>query len=281
MEGTPVRAEQLEAEVHKEVTGIARELRERRRLLGLSQVELSRTARVARTVINEVEAGTRVPSVRTYARLRAALGLEPPAAAALPRRLPLQLSDDLLTALCAGIVARQRVPLAELASALEISVAAVRENLDRVDDRLQPLGYTLTDDGGEVRLWPLPGKPCEVVRCLTVTEETVQPSAEQAAILGLVAYFGPLTRADIERVRGGDAGGIDSASLLERMARQGLLAKVRSERGLGAPNVYSVTTKALRAAGYPTVEALREAIAARFTPQQLAMIGNTVQRSGT
>ena len=62
--------------------------------------------------------------------------------------------------------------------------------------------------------------------------------------------------------------------------RQGqrLLAKVRSDRGLGAPYVYSVTAKAVRAAGYPSVEAMREVIAARFTPAELAAIANAFEK---
>jgi hypothetical protein len=71
---------------------------------------------------------------------------------------------------------------------------------------------------------------------------------------------------------------VDSASVLDRMVRQGLLAKVRSDRGLGAPYVYSVTTKALRAAGYPSVEAMREVIASRFTPAELAAIANAFEK---
>lgn len=229
-------------------------------------------------MINEVEAGSRVPSVRTYAKLRAALGLEPPMAALIPQRLPLQLDDDRVTALCAGLLARHQASLAELASAIEISIPAVRENLERVADRLRPVGYTLTDDGGHVRLWPLPGPPSEVVRCLTTTEQTVQPSPEQVGILGIVAYFGQITRTQIETFRGEGDTAVDSASVLDRMVRQGLLAKVRSDRGLGAPYVYSVTTKALRAAGYPSVEAMREVIASRFTPAELAAIANAFEK---
>jgi segregation and condensation protein B len=279
MDRTGVPSEQaLAAEVLGEQDTLARELRERRQLLGWSQVELSRVAQVGRTVINQIEAGTRMPSLRTYAKLRAALGLEPPPAAAIPRRLPLQLSDDLVTALCAGLVARTRVPLAGLASALDVSIAAVRENLERVAARLQPAGYTCTEDGGEVRCWPLPGRATEVVRCLTVTEETASPSAEQLAVLAIVAFFGQVTRAEIEAFRGGGAAPVESASLLERMVAQGLVAKVRSDRRLGAPNVYTVTTKALRAAGYPTVEAMREVIAAQFTAAELAGIANAFER---
>lgn len=152
-------------------------------------------------------------------------------------------------------------------------------------ERLLPVGYTLTDDGGEVRLWPLPGRPGEVVACLTTTEATVQPSAEQAAILGIVAYFGPVTRTEVEAFRGdrestdgGERTVVDSASLLDRMVRQGLLAKARSDRALGAPYVYSITTKALRAAGYPTVEVMREVIAAGFAAEHLATIRNRFEK---
>ena len=62
------------------------------------------------------------------------------------------------------------------------------------------------------------------------------------------------------------------------MVRQGLLAKVRSDLALGAPFVYSVTTKALRASGYPTVEAMREVIASRFTPAELTAIANAFEK---
>ena len=279
MERTGVPSEdELQSDVRGDQRTIARELRERRLLLGWSQVQLSRVAHVGRTVINQIEAGSRFPSVRTYAKLRAALGLEPPPAAATPRRLPLQLRDDLVAALCAGLVARTRVPLAELASALDVSIAAVRENLERVAARLEPAGYTCTEDGGELRLWPLPGRPSDVVRCLTVTEETATPSAEQLQVLAIVAFFGHLTRAEVEAFRGGDAAPVDSASLLERMVALGLLAKTRSDRGLGRPTVYTVTTKALRAAGYPTVDAMRDFIAAQFTATELAGIANAFER---
>ena len=134
------------------------------------------------------------------------------------------------------------------------------ENLDRVAERLHGVGFSLTEDGGTVRLWPLAGAPSEVVKALTVTEEDAQPSPEQVQILGLVAYFGQMTRALIEHFRQED-----SASLLDRMVKRGLLAKVRSDLGVGSPNIYRVTAKALRAAGYPTVEAMRAVIQASLS----------------
>lgn len=93
-----------------------------------------------------------------------------------------------------------------------------------------------------------------------------------------MAFFGQVTRAEVEAPRGGGAAPVDSASLLERLVTQGLLATTRSDRGLGRPTVYSVTTKALRAAGYPTVEAMREVIAAQFTATELAGVANAFER---
>jgi chromosome segregation and condensation protein ScpB len=216
-----------------------------------------------------VELGRRVPSVRTYARLRATLGLEAPAASLIPRRLPVGLDEDRVTALCAALVVTRDVSLADLASALGISVCAVRENLDRAAQRLEGIGFSVTDDGGRVRLFALPCAEA-AVRTLSDVEEVVTPSAEQLEILAIVAYFGQATRALIERYRGED-----SESLLERLVRCGLLAKVRDVQALGAPNVYRVTAKALRAAGFATVEAMRSAVAEVVSAEErMRLLGN-------
>jgi chromosome segregation and condensation protein ScpB len=137
-----------------------------------------------------------------------------------------------------------------------------------VADRLRPVGFCLTDDGGTVRLWPLPGTPTEVVRTLTAAEEEVDPSAEQLEILSIVAFFGQAGCSLIERCRGDE----DSAPLLDRMTRRGLPAKVRSERGAGGPNVYRITTKALRAAGFATVEAMRTAVSGQVEAAHLTLL---------
>lgn len=260
---------EVDAATGVELHAIAVELRHRRQLLGLSQVQLSELAGVSRTLLNRVEAERQVPSVRTYARLRAALGLEAPPATLIPRRMPTRIDSDLVAALCAGLLMRREAPLADLASALGLSIPAVRENLETVAQRLRPVGFELTDDGGTVRLWPLPGRVSEMLAALAVTEAEQTPSPEQVEILGLVAYFGQLPRTVIEHYRQED-----SASVLHRMVQRGLLAAVRSDRGIGSPNVYRVTAKALRAAGYPTAEAMKAAIEARLTAAEQTRLNN-------
>ena len=67
---------------------IATELRRRRDLLGITQVEAARRTGVARSVIKEIEQEHRIPSVRTHERLRVGLGLSVPASALVPRPSP-------------------------------------------------------------------------------------------------------------------------------------------------------------------------------------------------
>jgi hypothetical protein len=56
--------------------------------------------------------------------------------------------------------------------------------------------------------------------------------------------------------------------------KRGLLAKVRSDRGVGSPNIYRVTAKALRAAGYSTVEAMRAVIQANLSAAEQMSLAN-------
>src|ERR1019366_3231610 len=82
-----------------------------------------------------------------------------------------------------------------------------------------------------------------------------------------------MTRALIEHFRQED-----SASLLDRMVKRGLLAKVRSDRGVGSPNIYRGTAKALRAAGYPTVEAMRVVIQANLSAAEQTSLASGRQK---
>lgn len=88
-------------------------------------------------------------------------------------------------------------------------------------------------------------------------EVEAELSAEQLEVLCIVVTLGEAARVDVERYRRED-----SASLLACLVRRGLLAAVRDDRIVGAHNVYRLTAKALRAAGFPIVEAMRAAIGA-------------------
>jgi segregation and condensation protein B len=248
-------------------TDIGAEIRRQRQLCHLSQARLAELSGVARTTINEIERGRRFPSVGTYARLRDVLGLEAAPAVLLPKRRPTTVTDTIQRRLCATVVAAKRLPLADLASALDIAIPACREALLAAAPRFRELGCTVTEDGVEVALG-YAEDVVEAVRRVTTVEEDTELSSEQLAILALIAVHGSLTRAAIEEWRGED-----SETLLRRLSARGILARVRDEAEPGGPYVYRIAAEALHLLGLPTVEALRSYILEKVGPLTVDLTG--------
>src|SRR6266487_2053362 len=117
-------------------SGIARELRRRRELLRLSIREAAARTGVSHTVINEIERGRRLPTVRTFERLRHGLGLDATAHILLRPPEPTEPLEVHLARLAACLWAcGGAAQLVDLAAALGISAAAVREQLSRSPPR--------------------------------------------------------------------------------------------------------------------------------------------------
>ena len=231
------------------VRRLASELRRRRQLLGWSQVEAAQRSGVSRTVICEIEAGRRVPETRTYEKLRGALGLPAPAAAALLRRPPPgEVTEEKRQVLAACLLAGRGGTLAVLAEAAGVSIAAVREQLLALSDRLAACGVVAVDDGDAVRLSPLPWA-VQAVAALAPLEGQHALTDEAVQVLVCVGVLGSPTRRELENLRGEDC-----ESLLARLVRQGFLVKTRDDTLPGDPNIYRLTALALGAMGHATIE---------------------------
>lgn len=231
---------------------MATELRRRRALLGWSQAEAARRSGVSRTVINEIEAGRRVPSTRTYQRLRETLGLATPTALALLRReRPTELTEQTLQVLAACLIAGRGGSLSALAAATGVSIPAAREGVLALADRLAACGMAAVDDGAEVRLSPHPWA-AHAVSAMATLEVQHLLTDEVVHVLVCVGAVGSPTRREVERLRGEDC-----ESLMERMVRRGLLEKARDDTLAGDPNIYRLTAVALGAMGHASLESFQ------------------------
>jgi chromosome segregation and condensation protein ScpB len=243
--------------------GVGAEIRRRRDVLGLTLREAAALTRVSPTVICEVERGSRTPSVRTYQKLRDGLGLTEPAAVLLGRRTAaVALGDCHLTTLAACVVSAGGASLGDLAAALGISIAAVREGLSVLTDRLAAVGLSAVEDGATVRVSPL-AFAHDAVSELTYVEAAPRLTEEQTTVICMVGYAGAITRRRIEELRGEDC-----ESLLRRMVLHGLLEATR-DVAPNVPNLYRVTAKVLGALGYPTLESFQCALTETLTPDEL------------
>ena len=103
-------------------------------------------------LLSLIERGRRQPSVRSWGRIRTALGIAEPLPREAWEREVGEITEELVAALGACLVAVRQATLAELAEALGASITEVRLALRRLAERVEPAGMQLLDDGNAVQL---------------------------------------------------------------------------------------------------------------------------------
>ncbi len=144
----------------------------------------------------------------------------------------------------------QPLALRRLSELTGANADMVKEALERLTERLkqEESGLQIILHGQEAELVTRP-EVSEVVR-LTLKQETqgelTRPSLETLAVL---AYRGPLTRPELEQIRG-----VQSALILRNLMMRGLV-EMKEDVRLGQP-VYAVTMEFLKYLGADCVESL-------------------------
>ncbi len=133
------------------------------------------------------------------------------------------------------------IPIAELARVLDISTAEINELLTVLDQEYQQpnRGFMLDNAGGGIRLVSKPAYA-------SIISELLRPvraaGLSQAAVetLAIVAYKQPITRAEIEAVRG-----VRAESALNSLLERDLVMEVGRKDAPGRPILYSTTNRFL------------------------------------
>lgn len=134
-------------------------------------------------------------------------------------------------------VADKPVSAAQLARAVQRPLDVVEAALARLDDELadQARGLRLLDQQGMWRLVTRPEAALLVEEFLNL-DLSVRLSGPALETLAVVAYRQPVTRAQVEAVRGVDCGGV-----LRTLMQRGLIEEVGRLEGVGRPYLYGVT----------------------------------------
>jgi segregation and condensation protein B len=163
-----------------------------------------------------------------------------------PAQVSLQRSLEALLFVASESLSAQR--LAKLTGALPIDVAIVLQNIARdYADR----GIVLREIAGGYRFASSPQAREAVQSYLLPPKTTLSPAAMES--LAIVAYRQPVTKADIEAVRGVN---VDSvvATLLDR----GFIAEAGKREVAGRPTIYKTTSAFLEAFGLRSLGDLPE-----------------------
>ncbi len=149
-------------------------------------------------------------------------------------------------------VAGEAVNIRDLAKALQTGEAAVRTELNAIRDEYDynQRGFLLKRFGDKVQLATRPLYAQDVLRLLQPVQ---QQSLSQAAMetLAVVAYKQPVTRAEVEQVRG-----VKCDYSLQSLTNKGLIKEVGRKDTIGRPILFGTTDEFLSHFGLEGLEFL-------------------------
>lgn len=141
------------------------------------------------------------------------------------------------------------VTLRALGGLLNVLAADIEAALLKLEARLREgSGLTLVRHGQEVELVTHPDT-AEIIRRVSKLEAQAELSKASLEALSILAYRGPLTRAELEQIRG-----VQSAIILRNLMLRGLV-EMREEVRLGQP-VFQVTMDFVKHLGLSRLEEL-------------------------
>jgi len=165
-----------------------------------------------------------------------------------------ELTNQELVKIVEGLlfVASEPVTVNHLASAVECSPEEIEAALTALKEDIQNRGIRLQRQGQKVQLVTAPDLTDYIERFLglTFTGKLSTPALETLAI---VAYQQPITRPQIEAIRG-----VNSDGVLRTLVSKGLVEEVGRMDSVGHPALFATTFEFLRYFGLDSMDQLPE-----------------------
>jgi segregation and condensation protein B len=147
-------------------------------------------------------------------------------------------------------VAGEPVTVTELARVLDLSPDAIEQALDDLAAACAGRGVRLQRDADRIQMVSAPEAAAVVERFLG-TPPSSRLSAAALEVLTIIAYRQPITRAQIEAIRG-----VDSSGVLRALLSRDLIAEGGRLETLGRPILYVTTVEFLRQFGLSSLDDL-------------------------
>jgi segregation and condensation protein B len=164
--------------------------------------------------------------------------------APIPRPTTVQLIESLL------FIAGEPITVAQLAHVLELPPDAVEVALEQLAADCQTRGVRVQRQGDGVQLVSAPEAAATIERFLGVQ---AQPRLSAAALetLAIVAYRQPITRAQVEAIRG-----VDSSGVIRALLARDLITEAGRLESAGRPILYATNDEFLRQFGLTSLAEL-------------------------
>jgi segregation and condensation protein B len=144
-------------------------------------------------------------------------------------------------------VAGEPVTPAQLATALDVAHSVVERGLHELEMVLATRGLRLQRHAGRVQLTTAP-RMAQLIERFLGLEATTHLSRAALETLAIVAYQQPVTRPQIDAIRG-----VNSDSMLKSLLHKGLILESGRAEGPGRPFLYSTTPEFLQHFGLNSI----------------------------
>lgn len=144
-------------------------------------------------------------------------------------------------------VAAEPVTITQLATALDVSASVVERGLNELDASLSSRGLRLQRHAGRFQLTTAP-QLAELIELFLGLEATSHLSRAALETLSIIAYQQPVTRPQIDSIRG-----VNSDSMMKSLLNKGLILESGRADGPGRPILYSTTPEFLQHFGLNSI----------------------------
>ena len=144
-------------------------------------------------------------------------------------------------------VSAEPVPVAQLATALDVTVSVVERGLKELDEALLGRGLRLQRNAGRVQLTTAP-ELASLVELFLGLEATTHLSRAALETLAIIAYQQPCTRPQVDSIRG-----VNSDAMMKSLLSKGLIQESGRTDGPGRPILYSTTPEFLQHFGLSSI----------------------------
>jgi len=147
-------------------------------------------------------------------------------------------------------VAPGAVSVGQLAAALEVTNRAVEKALDELEQSYQGRGVRLQRHGGRIQMTSAPEAAASIENFLGL-EATSRLSRAALEALAIIAYQQPVTRPQVDAIRG-----VNSDGVMKNLLHKGLIQEIGRAEGPGRPILYTTTPEFLGYFGLSSLDEL-------------------------
>ncbi len=147
-------------------------------------------------------------------------------------------------------VSPEPISAAQISTLLDISPREVKNALDELEELYQGRGIRLQYHKKKIQITSAP-EAAPILESMLELETTSTLSQAALETLSIIAYQQPITRPQIDSIRG-----VNSDGVLKTLLNKGLIDDVGRAEGPGRPILYSTTTEFLKYFGLSSYEEL-------------------------